>query len=105
PVVLRAQIDHRAYTSFLTPSLSLSIATLRVVDKSQPRNGEGVFAVLVAMLLTSQANVPLGYRSRFCVFALAVELADLSSQIGELITTLRSGMHGAADCQQRHQYC
>jgi hypothetical protein len=38
------------------------------------------------------------------VFTLAVQPADLRSQIGELIITVRSRVHGADDYQERHQY-
>ena len=57
------------------------------------------------MLLAGQGYVPLGYRDGSGVLSLLVKLADLRSQIGKLIATLRSRVHGVGGCQERYQYC
>jgi hypothetical protein len=84
--------------------LGLGVAALKLVKVSQPGNGDSIFRVVLAILLTRGGRVPLGDRYRIGVFALLELSAVLRFQIGELTTTLPSRVEGADGCQQRHQY-
>src|SRR5262249_60560556 len=74
----------------LVERLGLGVPALSLVNICQPGNRRGVFCVVLAMVLAGQGYVPLGYRYGRGVLALLGELADLRSQIGELVSPLRA---------------
>jgi hypothetical protein len=51
----------------LQERLGLGVVALDLGNRSQPGNGRGEFCVVLAMFLTGQGHVLLGYRNRIGV--------------------------------------